>query len=409
MEDKNLNPNKGQRTPPRAVKPVGTRPRPVSTRPNNIGRVGRDTNVDAKIVTQQRESIVDVDAVNEKYFIDDIGYDEVIDDDVTKSMDIAEAKQRAKQVTPEQAKKRKIIGISAGCGGAVLIAGLVVINILKSDTGFDITKADITGHEPVYIAGETLDYTVDTSKKQEPTEDTDSDTSEPTTENTGDNVGETEEPRVERTYTIVEAESGKEYAVGNFITTEFIVEYKPVDAEEYIAKNTKYDCGLEGVYFGDTVNKIIEQYNENNAANKEITIDFESISDSTFAVVRVGCQYPEDYPTSDGRAYKLPVVDIKIVGTYIEPTSEVTTEETTEAEMSTTGDKVYSDKVELNEKIYTLEAPIILHDVPKSISVASGYSFDYLVQMPSGTKADNYKIIVTINGQEIIYSGVDIE
>ena len=414
MENKDINNNRPvnseHKVPPRAVRPSGTRPnatRPNAVRPNNQNvrhiNNAQNTYSDNGQSMQRRDSIVDVDAENENYFINSMGYDELVDDATTRVLDREEEKQEAKKRTPEQAKKLKIIGISAGSVGALLIAGLVVLNVLKSDPGFTITKVDITGHEPVYITAEQVEGAVTNTTAQSNTDPETSETSETTSAET-DTQETTDEPRVERTYSIINPESDKEYNIGNFITKKFQVNSKPVGADEYVVSDTKYDCGLEKVYTDDTVKEIIKQYNENNKSNKEITIDFDSITDSTFIVARVGCQYPEDYPTSNGMAYEIPEVSIKVVGTYIE--EETTTDE--EASTTVQSDDKYSDKVEVDGKIYTLEAPIAIHDIPDSISVASGYNFDYLIQMPSGAKADSYKLIVTINGQEIIYSGIDV-
>ena len=41
--------------------------------------------------------------------------------------------------------------------------------------------------------------------------------------------------------------------------------------------------------------------------------------------------------------------------------------------------------------------------------MASGYNYDYLIQLPSGAEADSYKLIVTINDQEIVYNGIDVD
>lgn len=384
--------NNEHRTPPRAVRPAGSRPNAVRPNNQNIRHTSNPHNTyDVNERTsQRRDSIVDVDAENENYFINSMGYDELVADDTTRSMDIEDEKQEAKKRTPEKVKKLKIIGISAGAVGVLLVAGLIALNISKSDPGFTITKVDITGHEPVYITADNTGSAVSETDNQTTT---DTETTE-SSEVASDVQEPTDELRVDRTYTVITPEDGKEYEVGSFITKEFQVNSKPIDADEYVVSDTKYDCGLEKIYTGDTVDEIIQQYNETNVSNKEISIDPESLNDSTFIVARVGCQYPADYPTSNGKAYEVPEVSLRVVGTY--------------NEKEKSKDKKYSDKVDVNGKIYTLEAPIVIHDVPDNISVASGYNFDYLIQMPSGAKKDSYKLIVTINGQEIIYKGVDV-
>lgn len=415
MENRNLGNDNQSKKQPRAVRPVGVKPRNNTNgaRPNRprpiINNTSPYNNTNEQIntsphVQQRRENIVDVDAENENYFINSMEYEDVIEDETTKSMDIDDERQKAKQKTPEQLKKRKTLMISCCSAGVIAIAGLVAVNVLKSDKGFSINKADITGHEPVYIEVEQIDCTVDTDNTQDTTE------NEVATTELQDTTEQVKTEHVDRIYTIIVPEVEQEYSKGSFITSEFKVETKPNGSDEFIVSDTKYNCGLEEIYTGDTVNDIIKQYNETNTSNKKISIDTESTTDSKFIVVRVGCDYPEDYPTSDGMAYEIPDVSIRVVGTYTEPVE--TTSETTATEenkQSGQGINEYTDKLEADGKIYTLNEPVILHDVPKSIDIAQGYNFDYLVQMPKGAEGDGYKIIATINGQEIVYKGVDID
>lgn len=397
--------NVEHRTPPRAARPIGSRPN--SVRPNMARHVNQNVNhrdsmknaYDDTVPIPKRDSIVDVDAENENYFINSVGYDELVDDETTLDMDKAEEKAKSKQKTPEQLKRRKIIAISAGSAGVLLLAGLVTATVLRSDPGVTINKVDITGHEPVYVAESQTDDTQTTTNYTTSSEASTSSEMNTETSDTQETTEGVEEKRVNRVYSIITPESGKEYNVGSFITKKFQVNSKPVGADEYVVSNTKYDCGLEKIYTGDEVEKIIQNYNDTNTSNMEVSIDFGSITDSTFVIARVGCQYPDDYPTSDGKAYEVPQVSLKVVGTYTEP----------ETELKANSGSTYTDKVAVGDKIYTLTDPIEVFDAPSSISVAPGYNYDYLIQLPSGAKADSYKLIVTIDGQEIVYNGIDVD
>lgn len=409
MENKDRNNRQTNNQSNRPARPVGVRPnaaRPHSQGVRQSNRPVNRTQGEIKSDIPKRDNLVDVDAENENYFINSMGYEELVYDDTVRTLEEEDKKQASKQKTPEQLKKRKVIGISAASAGVVLIGGLLVLNVMKSDPGFSIEKVDITGHEPVYIAADTVDSTVNIKSTQPVVEETTGNTVE-TTDETGEPVTENEVERINRIYTIITPEDGTEYNAGGFITKEFKVNSKPVGSDEYVVSDTKYDCGLEAVYTDDTVNEIIKQYNETNISNKQISIDTETIKDSTFIIARVGCQYPEDYPTSNGRAYEVPDVSLDVVGTYVEESN--TSEEASDIEKAdTTDNNECSNKVEVNSKIYTLDSPIEVYDKPSDISVATGFNFDYLIQMPSGAKADSYKIIVTINEQKIVYNGVDV-
>lgn len=407
-QNRNETVNAEHRTKPRAARPIGSRPN--SVRPNMVRHVNQNINhkdslknaYDDTVPIPKRDNIVDVDAENENYFINSIGYDELVDDETTLDMDKEEEKVKSKQKTPEHLKKRKIIAISAGSVGVLLIAGLVTAAVLRSDPGVTINKVDITGHEPVYVADSQTEDTQTTTTSVNSSETNAESTSSETNTETSDTQETTEpveEKRVNRVYSIITPENGKEYNAGNFITKKFQVNSKPIGADEYVVSNTEYACGLEKIYTGDEVEKIIQNYNDTNTSNMEVSIDSESITDSTFIIARVGCQYPEDYPTSDGKAYEVPKISLKVVGTYTEP----------ETELKASSGSNYTDKVAVGDLVYTLTKPIEVFDVPSSISVASGYNYDYLIQLPSGAKADSYKLIVTINDQEIVYNGIDVD
>lgn len=404
-QNRNETVNTEHKVQPRATRPIGSRPNQV--RPNMNRHVNQNIShrdslknaYDDTVPIPKRDNIVDVDAENENYFINSVGYDELVDDKTTIDMDRAEEKAKSKQKTPEQLKRRKMIAISAGSAGVLLIAGLITATVLRSDPGVTINKVDITGHEPVYVAESQTDDAQTTTNSTASSETSTSSTTNTETSDTQETTENIEEKRVNRVYSIITPENGKEYNAGNFITKKFQVNSKPVGADEYVVSNTKYDCGLERICTGDEVNEIIQNYNDTNTHNMEVSIDFDSVTDSTFVIARVGCQYPDDYPTSDGKAYEVPNVSLKVVGTYTEP----------ETELKANSGSNYTDKVAVGDLVYTLTEPIEVFDVPSSISVASGYNYDYLIQLPSGAEADSYKLIVTINDQEIVYNGIDVD
>ena len=291
------------------------------------------------------------------------------------------AVKEKKVVTPEQKKKRLVIG---GIVAGILVVIAVLILVLNT-----ITKKN---SQHINIAN--------TELSQQVNEPNTPDNETPVVDNTEEEVNDTEtntETPVEETkptvtdIQAVECSEDNPLDINEYSFIDLMINTKTAEDSSYVDREAQAYVRMSNVVSGyNEVSEYIKQYNNTNTQNKNINLPdansyYTQSSGTEMVMVEFELLYPTDFPTSasEGIVYRIPVATLNVFGTVTDIDSDTEDIQENPDKYMVVDDVIYAITKVTDISVYELNPD-------KGIKVGEPVKFRYIISLPTNATSEVY-------------------